>query len=204
MAARMWNAFKNFAIVFSFIMNFVLLVVVVLTVRYALTIKNQIAEPLVDGLHGNFVAMDTATIQATIPVSTNVPVSFPLDLDNTPGTVVISEPTPLTVPATFTFPANGGQIRGTVALTLPQGTVLPVDITMTVPVQTEVPIVLDVPASIPLNQTELHDPFSNLRYLFEPYVLLLDDSPDTWAEAVFPARRAPDEPAPANVNSVED
>jgi hypothetical protein len=204
MPRRLWNAFKNFAIVFSFVVNFILVVVLLFVVRFALTIKNQIAEPMVDGLHSNFVAMDEATINATIPVSANVPVSFPLAIENTRGSVVIAEPTPLNVPATFTFPANGGQIRGMVALTLPQGTVLPVDITVTVPVHTEVPIVLDVPATIPLNQTELHTPFSNLRYLMEPFVFLLDDTPDTWAEALSPSSRAPEEAPPANVTNVED
>jgi len=203
MVDRLWDGFKNFAIVFSFVVNFVLVVVLIVTLRLLLPIKNQVAEPLVDGLHNNFILMDDATIQATIPVSTNVPVSFPLDIDNTPGTVVISEPTPLVVPATFTFPGSGGQINGTVALTLPQGTVLPVDITVTVPVETEVPIVLDVPASIPLSQTELHAPFSNLRYLLEPYVLLLDDTPDTWAEALSPNSRATEETDPGNVLNVD-
>lgn len=202
--AGLWKAFKNFAIVFSFVINLILLIALALTYRYALTVKSQLAEPLVDGLHNNFVALDNATINATIPVSTNVPVSFPLALENTRGTVIIAEPTPLVAPATFTFPGGGGRINGTVSTTLPQGMVLPVDISVVVPVETEVPIVLDVPANIPLSQTELHTPFSNLQYLFEPYVALLDDSPDTWAEAFSGQRHTVEEPPPGNVTNVED
>lgn len=182
----LWGAFKNFAIVFSFAINFVLLMTLLLSSQLVLPIKNEIAEPLVDGLHSNFIAMDEATIRATIPVSTNVPVSFPLAIENTRGTVVLAEPVPLNVPAAFILPGTGGQINGTVVMTLPQGTVLPVDISMVVQVETNIPIVLDVPVIIPLSQTELHSPFANMRFLLEPYVEILDETPDTFSEIFAP------------------
>ena len=47
------------------------------------------------------------------------------------------------------------------------------------------------------------DAFANLRYLFEPYVFLLDDSPDTWAEALSGNRNTVEEPPPGNVTNVE-
>ena len=81
MVDRLWKAFKNFAIIFSFAINFVLLIALLLTWRFILPAKNLIAEPLVDGLHSNFIGMDAATIRATIPVSANVPVSFPLAIE---------------------------------------------------------------------------------------------------------------------------
>lgn len=186
--ANMWNAYKNFAIIFSFAVNFVLIIVLLLILPLILPAKNQIVEPLLDGLHSNFIAMDDATIRATIPVSANVPIAFVLPIQNSPAVVVLSEPVPLNVPASFTFPGSGGQINGRVALTLQTGTVLPVTINMTVPVETEIPIVLDVPAIIPMSQTELHDPFNNLRLLLEPYVLLIDNTPDTWSEALSLSR----------------
>ena len=87
-------------------------------------------------------------------------------------------------------------------MTLPQGTVLPVDITLLVQVETEVPIVLDVPVIIPLSQTELHQPFSNLRFLLEPYVLLLDDTPDTWSEAFSSGGRNSEDAESGDINNV--
>ena len=35
---------------------------------------------------------------------------------------------------------------------------------------------------IPLNETQLHDPFVNLRDLLEPYVRVLDHLPSNWGD----------------------
>jgi hypothetical protein len=39
-----------------------------------------------------------------------------------------------------------------------------------------------VPVNIPLRETELHQPFTNLAALVEPYDTLLDNTPSSWAE----------------------
>ena len=56
------NAFRNFAIFLSFIVNIVLLVIVVVLVIGIFEIKNGVAEPLIDGLHENFVGLNEARI----------------------------------------------------------------------------------------------------------------------------------------------
>ena len=63
-----------------------------------------------------------------------------------------------------------------------QGTELPVSLDITVPVDKEVPVVLTVPVDIPLNETELHEPFVGLKEVIEPYKVMLDDLPDEWRE----------------------
>jgi len=51
-----------------------------------------------------------------------------------------------------------------------------------VPVDTVVPVQLTVPVDIPLNQTELHEPFVGLQQVISPYDQLLASTPDSWKE----------------------
>jgi hypothetical protein len=68
--------------------------------------------------------------------------------------------------------------RARADIVLPAGTLLPINIqSLTVPVDQKVPAVLDVPVDIPLNQTDLHEPFVGLQKVVEPYYCLLQ--PDT-------------------------
>ena len=176
-----WNSFKTVAIWISFITNIVFLIVLILLLMQLFQIKNGILEPLVDGLHRNFVGLDEAVIIRTIEVSDNVPVIFDLPV-NQRTNVTLTENVPIAANATFTLPGGGGLINGRVDIVLPQNLVLPVELSMNVPVNTQIPIELPVDVEIPLNETQLHDPFVNLRNLLEPYVRVLDNLPDRWSQ----------------------
>lgn len=176
-----WNSFKTVAIWISFITNIVFLIVLILLVMQLFQIKNGILEPLVDGLHRNFVGLDEAVIVRTIEVSDNVPVIFDLPV-NQRTSVTLTEDVPIAANATFTLPGGGGLINGRVDIVLPQNLVLPIELTMNVPVNTQIPIELPVEVEIPLNETQLHDPFVNLRELLEPYVRMLDNLPERWGQ----------------------
>ena len=178
----LWNAFKTFAVIFSFITNLVLVITLLVIVKNIFIIKNGIAEPLIDGLHGNFVGLDEARIITTISVNDQIPIDFTLPISQT-TTVVLQEAVPLSANAAFSLPGGGGTINGTVNLSLPVGMSLPVQLEMDVPVSATIPIAIDVPVNIPLKQTELHDPFVNLRNLFEPFVKALDNLPSNNSEA---------------------
>ena len=56
----LWEAFKTFAILFSFIVNVVLVIVLVVLGTQLFQLKNYIAEPLIDGLHSSFVGLDNS------------------------------------------------------------------------------------------------------------------------------------------------
>jgi hypothetical protein len=59
-------------------------------------------------------------------------------------------------------------------IVLPQGVILPINIeNLVVPVDQQVPAVLDVPVDIPLNQTELHEPFVGLQEVVKPWYCLI-------------------------------
>ncbi len=175
-----WEAFKTVAILFSLVVNVVLVIALISSVSLIVQIKNEIAEPLVDGLQTNFIGLDQATIDRMIPVREVIPVQFDLPLrQNT--TVVLTSPVPLAANAQFSLPGGGGMINGTVSLQLPQGMQLPIALDFAVPVDTTLPVNLDVRALIPIQETQLHDPLQNLRALLEPYVNAMENLPDSAA-----------------------
>ena len=55
-----------------------------------------------------------------------------------------------------------------------------VPVVLDVPVALNVPVNLNVPVDIPLNQTELHTPFTALANLIGPYDALLASTPSSW------------------------
>ncbi|MBE0689475.1 MAG: hypothetical protein IH587_05065, partial [Anaerolineae bacterium] len=171
------GSIKNFMILFSFIVNLILVVVLVVLGLMLFEIKNNIATPLVSGLHSSFVGLDEATIDWTIPVRAEVPVNLDIALQQN-TVVVLTEAVPLNVSANIILPGVGNLSNASVSLTLPAGTRLPVALDLNVPVHDTLPIALDVRAIIPLERTQLHDPLANLQLMFDPLTRILSNLPD--------------------------
>jgi hypothetical protein len=197
------RSFWRFMVIFSFVVNIILVITLLVLLLVIFDIKKNIAQPLVQGLHSSFVGLNDSTIDWTIPVTTKIPLNQNLALDtsiplntviplNTDTMVVLTQPVPLNVPATVVL--NGAPVSTTVSLTLPVGLQLPVHLNLDVPVNLQVPIQQDVAirgdipvdlkvrAVIPLSQTQLHDPVENLRLLFEPLVRVLGNLPDNFGD----------------------
>jgi len=178
-----WQAFKNFAIIFSFVMNFIMLLVLLVAAPLILPGINAIAGPLVGGLSDSFVDMSNATISQTIPLDTEMPIGFSLPLSTTTNVIITQEVPLQEVPAEFIITGGGdGFISGQVYLSLPEGLALPVALDLTVPVSETVPVVMDVPVEIPLNETDLGTPFNTLKRLFTPLDTLIQKLPGSNAE----------------------
>jgi hypothetical protein len=110
-----------------------------------------------------------------------VVLNIPLQTDTV---VVLTAPVPLNVNAVIDLPGlNAQDVPATVSLTLPEGLQLPVALDLNVPVDEELDIALDVRAVIPIAETQLHDPITNLRLLFEPLTRALGNLPDDFNEA---------------------
>lgn len=174
-----WQAFKTFAIIFSFIVNAVLLLVLLIAAPLILPIVNDIAVPIVGGLNESFVDMSEANITRTIQVEDTLPISFTLPLATATEVVLVDDVRLANVPTTFTLPGTGGAINGAVTLVLPRGLVLPVQLDLDVPVDQEIDVALAVDVDIPLDETELGDPFNRLQTLFGPLDRLLHGLPDS-------------------------
>jgi hypothetical protein len=163
-------------------MNLILLIILLAAAPLIIPIISDIAGPLVGGLNRSFVDMNSATIQRTILVDDFLDVEFILPLE-TETMVVVNEEVPLNgVPARFVLPDGGGAINGLVYLSLPEGLSLPVELDLDVPVKNTIPVKLEVAVDIPLNETELGDPFDRLQGLFEPLDDLLQGLPADNAE----------------------
>lgn len=175
--------FWRFMVIFSFIVNIVLVVVLLVAGLLIFEIKNQIAEPLVEGLHSSFVGLDQATIDWTIPVRSQIPVVLDIPLE-TDTVVVLTQPVPLQVNALIDLPGiNAFNVDASVNLELPAGLELPVALDLDVAVDQPLDVELDVRAVIPLQQTQLHDVAQNLRLQLEPLAIALNNLPNGFGSA---------------------
>jgi hypothetical protein len=202
---RFWNAFKDVAILFSFAVNFVvvvlLLVISVPALRAVFVLKTGLVEPLLNDLDAAFVGLGEATIDTQVQIDEPIPIQFGLPLDQPltidfqlpiqqPTAVVLTEPVPLNLPAQFNLPGGGGAINGSVSLALPAGLRLPIQLNMTVPVQQTVPVRMDVPVDqtvrismtvpvhIKLGEAGLDPVVGKLRGAIRPVKVQIERLPD--------------------------
>lgn len=179
---KIGSGVKLFMIVFSFVVNLVLVGVVVVLLLSIFDLKREVAVPLVGGLHSSFVGLDEATIDYTIPVRDTIPVVLDIPLQ-TNTVVTLTQPVPLSVSAVINLPGVGTLNNAQVNLQLPAGLQLPVQLDLNVPVNQSLDVELDVRAVIPIEDTQLHDALQNLQLLFQPLVLGLNNLPDNFDEA---------------------
>jgi hypothetical protein len=184
-----WQAFKSFAIIFSFVVNFILVIVLLIAGPLILPIVSDIAVPIVDDLDRSFVEMGDAQIVRTIQVDDQLGISFTLPLEDQTN-VVLAEDVRLLRPATVLFPGNASVIFGQVDLVLPAGTILPVHLQLDVPVSQTVPVKLAVQVEIPLEETDLGTPFERLEARFGPLNQLLTSLPSSNEQFMETVQRA--------------
>ena len=200
-----WEAFKDIAIVFSFVVNFVLvvalLVVSIPALRAVFALKTGLVEPLLADLDAAFVGLGEATIDTTVRIDEPIPIQFDLPLDQTmpidfelpieqDTVVVMNAPVPLNLPAQFILPGGGGVINGTVSLSLPAGMAMPVRLSMVVPVSQTIPVRMNVPVnqtipiqmtvpvSLKLGEAGLDPAVGELRAVFYPLKEQMESLPD--------------------------
>ena len=122
-----WRAFKDIAILFSFVVNFVLVVVLLVVSIPALqtvfALKTDLVEPLLYDLDAAFVGLGQATIDTTVHIDEPIPIQFDLPLDQPlpinfdlaieqDTSVALRQAVPLYgLPAQFNLPGGGGVVR---------------------------------------------------------------------------------------------
>lgn len=159
------RAFWDVAGGLSLLVNAVLLGILLLMGARVRELKDTL-NFLMQGLYGNFVEMDAASIATTITVDAQIPLNFTLPVQQN-TTVQLTEAVPINNAYVF-IDTSIIDINGPAKVTLPAGTSLPISLTMDIPVQAVIPISLQVPVNIPLNQTQLHDPFQGLQNTIKP------------------------------------
>jgi len=173
--------FWTIASVISLAVNLILLIIIFVLGTQLFTLKNLIQDQVLGGLFDNFVLMDQAHIKTTIPVTTNVPAKFDLLL-NTNTVVILTEDTPINDARVNLYTGGLSITNAPANIVLPAGTHLPIALNLTVPVDQMIPVNLIVEVDIPLNETELHEPFTGLQQVVAPYRLLLSNTPDSATE----------------------
>jgi len=195
---RIGPAFWTVASTLSLAVNLILIVILILLGRQLFFLKKTVvSDQLINGLYDNFVLMDEAHIKTTIHVSDTIqvkdtiPVVFDLPLSQK-TVVTLTESTPI---KGATIYLNGQPVP--LDLDLPPGTKLGIALNLTVPVNQTVPVVLNVPVNltvpvdIPLDRTELHEPFVGLQQVLSPFRKLLGDVPDQWSEVCKGVMKVP-------------
>jgi len=158
-----WRRFKDAAIVFSFAVNIVLIVVLVVTavsvVNTTHRLKTDLVEPLLARLDSAFIGLGRAQIDTDVTISEPIDIVFDLPVDQPMPIgfdipieqdidVVLTRDVPLSnMPARFSLPGGGGVINGTVSLALPKGLVLPIHLGLVVPVTETIRVQMDIPVS---------------------------------------------------------
>lgn len=176
-SGKPWQAFKNFALLMSFALNILFIVILIAAATMIIPSIKEIAEPMVSGVNNSFAEINDAHIVRTIQVEDSVPIKFELPV-STITEVTLVEPVPMSVPTNFVLPGGGGTINGTVFFELPTGTVLPVQLDVLVPVDQVVPVELSVDVDIPIEETELDAPFGELQAIFGPLGEVLSGLPE--------------------------
>ncbi len=184
-------AFWTVASVLSLAINLILIVTLIILGRHLFDLKRLVGGQLMSGLHSSFVQMDeahirtTISVKDTIQVTDKIPVVFDLPLKQDTEVRLVQD-TPLKNTTIF---LNGSAVK--LNLILPKGTRLGISLNLTVPVSQTIPVTLNVPVNmqvpvdIPLDQTELHQPFVGLQDVVGPYNQMLAGLPDRWTEAAF-------------------
>jgi hypothetical protein len=176
---------RSFWSILSMILNVVLIIIVIILVVNLFAWK-RFAEDIVGGLYYNFILMDEATIMSEVEVDADMPVQFDLPLRQETN-VRLTKATEIDG-ARVTLRTGGLNIVNAPAdIVLSEGTILPVELDMVVPVNTTIPVQISVPVNIPLSETELHAPFVGLQDVVSPIYWWLDDLPDSWLE-IFTGR----------------
>lgn len=177
-------AFWTIASLISMTVNIILVVALILLARQVFSLKQLVSDGLLGGLYWNFEKMDDAHIRTSIPVSAQVPAKFDLPLSTT-TTVILTEDT--VIPNATIYNLDAGALKISQAKTtilLPAGAALPVQLNLTVPVDQQIPVNLTVDVDIPLEETELHEPFVGLQQVVEPYYRAMLNTPNTWEQAL--------------------
>jgi hypothetical protein len=170
-------AFWTIASLMSITVNVILIVILLILFQMLGAIQTTADDKvsgLLGGLHDNFVKMDQANIKTSIHVEKEIPVQFTLNVSG-PTVVRLSQPVLIEGARVTVSTGSMSIVNAPATITLPQGLPLPINIeNLAVPVDQKVLAVLDVPVDIPLDQTELHEPFLGLQQVIRPWYCLIE------------------------------
>lgn len=133
---------------------------------------SNIGASVLGGMYTNFEKLDRATIKTVIPVDAQIPLDINVPVQTTTQ-ITLAEA--VIIPNAQVVIATGGlNINSNARVTLPAGTPLMVNLDFNLPVQTTIPVHLEVPVNIPMADTELHEPFVGLQRVVQPWYCMVE------------------------------
>lgn len=185
-----WTAFKNFAVVFSLLMNFIMLTIFLFVTLLVIPYTNFMTSFITE-LKSAFNQLERAELVQKINLNTEMPINFTLPLSDT---VNFTPTEPITIPITTTmdFP-DGYSMDGELQFILPAGTNLPLSLNLDLPVDQTVPISVNIDIVIPIDETELGQTFREIEAIYDPFERFLIKLPSSNEELfgnVLPPRES--------------
>lgn len=162
-------AFWTVTGVISLIVNAVLISLLIAATRQLTATRPNRGDAnteLFSSLYVNVERLDQAHIQTIVPVDTEVPIDVVLSYQKTTN-VILTKDTPINAQVRI----NTGTINidAPASIVLSKGTVLPVDLDLKIPFQTNIKFHLDLPVDISVAATDLHEPLLAIQNVLKPY-----------------------------------
>lgn len=165
-------AFWTVASVMSVAFNVILLAILVMVLRGIGSVNaTGLGSGLLGGLYTNFERMDQAHIRTVIPVTTDLPLNMNIPIQTTTGITLAQDVVIRNARVRISTPTFN--IDSPAEVTLPAGTALNVQLDFSVPVQQPVPVTLNVPVDIAIQDTELHPAIAGLQTTIKPLYCIM-------------------------------
>lgn len=161
--------FYKVAIIFSLLVNVVLVLVLVLAVIFLPGILRPILSNVIQELDG----LENAVIRTTVVVDQAMPVrDVDIEVQEAITVKTVDNTDISSAPITF-YPAGGGSLPGTAAIRLPPEVRLPIGFENNIVMSSTIPVKLAIPVEIPLKDTQVGTFAANLKAMLEPIVKLV-------------------------------
>lgn len=178
-------AFWTIASILSLTVNIILIVLLLATWQLIGPITGLATGKttgLLGGLYSNFVKMDQARITRTVAVKADIPLNIVVPVQATTSITLAER---AVIPnAHVVINTASMSINAPAQVTLPAGTPLMVTLNFPLTVQNTIPVELNVPVDIPLNETDLHEPFVGLQQVVKPWYCFVNPNAMEAGQAV--------------------
>ncbi len=191
-------AFWTIASILSITVNIVLIILLLMTWQLLGSIQGLATGKttnLLGGLYSNFVKMDKARITRTVPVKADIPLNSVVPVQATTS-ITLAEKAVISN-AHVVINTSSMSINAPAQVTLPAGTPLTVTLNFPLTVQNTIPVELNVPVDIPLNETQLHEPFVGLQQVVKPWYCFVQPNAMEGGQAVCTSNRIASPTGPA-------
>jgi hypothetical protein len=157
--------FYRIAIIFSFVVSLVL-VLIVIALPFVL-------RPILGNVVNELNGLENAVIETTVNVDQAMPVRDVVIQVLQPITVSTTSEAQIDAAYVVMYLGNGSQVAGTTYITIPPSTDLPIDFQNNIVMSSTIPVRLNIPVSIPLKDTQVGAFAANLKGMLAPITSLL-------------------------------